>query len=120
MDVEREINNVHLKKIHHALSPEPDKGNTSSEFIPHLFYSLHQLKKEPNNSSNSFETATSSIRHRLKLCKSHISESGECKALLSKSCDEWEQVIQQKQKEIEVKRQVLESLGDNIKNLGKQ
>lgn len=41
--------------------------NSNGEFIPHIFYSLHQIRKDPNNLSNQLETSTGSIRHRLKL-----------------------------------------------------
>ncbi|CAI1693520.1 hypothetical protein SEUBUCD646_0N03240 [Saccharomyces eubayanus] len=84
--------------------------NSNGEFIPHIFYSLHQIRKDPNNLSNQLETSTGSIRHRLKLCKSLISEHEDTKNLLSKSPSEWEDFIQQREQELQIKRNVLDDL----------
>ena len=89
----------------------------NSEFIPHLFFALHQIRKDPNNSSNQLETTTGSIKRRLKNCKSFIESSEECKTLLSKSTDEWSEHIAQRQLELETKKHVLNSLEEKIKTI---
>lgn len=84
--------------------------SSNGEFIPHIFYSLHQIRKDPNNLSNQLETLTGSIRHRLKLCKSLISENEDTKDLLSKSPSEWQDIIHQREQELQIKRDVLDDL----------
>lgn len=111
------LNNPHLAQIHSTLVPDPNSEHQTLEFIPQLYYSLYQLKKEPNNSSISLENTTSSIRHRLKQCKSYIEESEECRTLLGQTCTEWEHAIEQRERELEVKKQVLTTLSEQIKQL---
>ncbi|EDO19486.1 hypothetical protein Kpol_1018p14 [Vanderwaltozyma polyspora DSM 70294] len=89
----------------------------SSEFIPHIFYSMYQIKKDPNNSSNQLETSTGFIKHRLKSCKTLIESDEDCRKLLSKSTDEWDDYIKQRELEIEGKRNVLKSLNNKIGEL---
>ncbi|EJS41893.1 cse2p [Saccharomyces arboricola H-6] len=99
----------------HAATQQPTNlsapsTNSNGEFIPHIFYSLHQIRKDPNNLSNQLETSTGSIRHRLKLCKSLIAENEDAKNLLSKSPSEWQDIIKQCEQELQIKRDVLDDL----------
>lgn len=107
-----------------VLSSAPDRHTSSSisttntaEFIPHLFYSLHQIRKDPNSSANQLETSTAFIKHRLKNCKSLIANNDDCKRLLSKTTEEWHEYIQNREKELEVKRKVLKDLKNKIATL---
>lgn len=92
-------------------------SSTSAEFIPHIFYALHQLTKDTNNSSYQLETATGFIRHRLRTCKSLITENEDCKKLLGKSTEEWNQIIVNRERELEIKKKVLQRLGERIRSL---
>ncbi|CAI4050379.1 hypothetical protein SKDZ_14G3290 [Saccharomyces kudriavzevii ZP591] len=103
------------EKDHLTIQQQPSNlsapsTNSNGEFIPHIFYSLHQIRKDPNNLSNQLETSTGSIRHRLKLCKSLISENEDAKKLLSKSPSEWQDIIHQREQELQIKRDVLDDL----------
>lgn len=89
----------------------------SAEFIPHLFYSLHQIRKHPNNSANHLETSTGFIRHRLKSCKSLVESSEDCKKLLCRTTEEWKEYLVNREKELEVKRKVLLDLGQRISTI---
>ncbi|CUS23334.1 LAQU0S09e02432g1_1 [Lachancea quebecensis] len=111
------LSNASLAQIEALLVPNAQNSSQSSEFIPQLYYALHQVKKDPNSSANSLETATSSIRHRLKQCKSHIAESEECRALLSKTPEEWESALQQRQKDLALKQQVFARLEQQVRDL---
>ncbi|CAI4036108.1 hypothetical protein SMKI_14G3270 [Saccharomyces mikatae IFO 1815] len=100
---------------HLTNQPQPNNlsapsTNSNGEFIPHIFYSLHQIRKDPNNLSNQLETSTGSIRHRLKLCKSLISDNEDTKNLLSKTPSEWRDIIHQREQELQIKRDVLDDL----------
>ncbi|CCD27364.1 Cse2p NDAI_0K01730 [Naumovozyma dairenensis CBS 421] len=92
-------------------------SSTSSEFVPHIFYSLYQIKKDPSSSTNQLETATGFIRHRLKNCKSLIENNNDCKKLLSKSAEDWESYLQNAELEIQGKRNVLDELKAKINSL---
>lgn len=115
------------KQEHHGESIIPSASDrpvsssisttNAAEFIPHLFYSLHQIRKDPNNSANQLETATSFIKHRLKSCRSLIANNEDCKRLLSKTTKEWHEHIKNRQKELQVKRKVLNDLSAKIRNL---
>lgn len=87
---------------------------SNAEFIPHLFYALHQIRKDPNNSANHLDTATGFIRHRLKVCKSLIEKSEDCKRLLSNSTEEWHGYLRNREKELQVKRDVLRALAGKL------
>lgn len=89
----------------------------AAEFIPRLFYSLHQIRKDPNNSANQLETATGFIKHRLKSCKSLIVNNEDCKRLLGKTTEEWHEYIKNREKELQVKRKVLNDLSAKIRDL---
>ncbi|CCC67025.1 hypothetical protein NCAS_0A04670 [Naumovozyma castellii] len=92
-------------------------SSSSPEFIPHLYYSLYQIRKDPNNATNQLETSTGFIRHRLKTCKSLIEDNADCKKLLAKSTDDWNVYLKQQEAELEVKKKVLHDLSERIKLL---
>lgn len=108
--VESRDENDHLTNQQQPKNLSAPSTNSNGEFIPHIFYSLHQIRKDPNNLSNQLETSTGSIRHRLKLCKSLISENEDTKELLSKSPSEWQDIIHQREQELQIKRDVLDDL----------
>lgn len=107
------LQNEGLRQVHDILMPHDDQTTQSSEFIPHLFYSLYQIRKDPSN-SNQLETSTGFIKHRLKNCKNLIATNEECRKLLSKSVEEWQQEIHNKEKELEVKHKMLDDLGKRL------
>ncbi|QHS75910.1 Cse2p [Saccharomyces paradoxus] len=108
--VENRDEKDHLTNQQQPKNLSAPSTNSNGEFIPHIFYSLHQIRKDPNNLSNQLETSTGSIRHRLKLCKSLISENEDTKELLSKSPSEWQDIIHQREQELQIKRDVLDDL----------
>ncbi|SCU83061.1 LAMI_0C01860g1_1 [Lachancea mirantina] len=110
------LENEHLAHLQMLLG-SGSRSHQASEFIPQLYYSLYQLKKDPNSTSNSLKTATSSIRHRLKQCKAYIEQNGECQELLGRSCSEWEKTLAQRERELEVKRQLLKDLQERVSKL---
>lgn len=95
----------------------PVAATSTAEFIPQIFYSLHQIRKEPNNFGNQLETSTAFIKHRLKSCKALIANDENCKNLLSKTPQEWHEHMQNREKELQVKRKVLEDLKNKISAL---
>ncbi|AET37870.1 Cse2p Ecym_2117 [Eremothecium cymbalariae DBVPG len=109
---DRTLNNQTLNQVYATLTK-----NTSQqpEFIPQIFYALHQFKEDSKSGGNSLETATSSIRHRIKLCKSYLREDPHCIELLSRPYEDWPQVVEQKQQEIETKKLVHKQLGERIR-----
>ncbi|CAR26957.1 hypothetical protein ZYGR_0I02270 [Zygosaccharomyces rouxii] len=107
------LQNEGLRQVHDMLVPHDDQSTQPSEFVPHLFYSLYQIRKDPSN-SNQLETSTGFIKHRLKNCKSLIATNEDCRNLLSKSVEEWQQDIRNKEKELEVKRKMLDDLGKRL------
>ncbi|SJM85493.1 related to Mediator of RNA polymerase II transcription subunit 9 [Zygosaccharomyces bailii] len=110
------LQNEGLRQVHAMLVPEQEQGTQSSEFIPHLFYSLYQIRKDPSN-ANQLENSTGFIRHRLKNCKSLIANNEECRNLLSKSAEEWQEHIRSREKELMVKRKMLDDLGKRLEQL---
>ncbi|CCH62112.1 hypothetical protein TBLA_0G01680 [Henningerozyma blattae CBS 6284] len=88
-----------------------------SEFIPHIFYSLYQITKDPNNSANQLETTTSSIKNKLKNCKKFIENDVNSINLLSKSIDEWEIYLKQRDQEIAVRQKLLSNLNLQITDI---
>ncbi|QLQ81341.1 hypothetical protein HG537_0F01020 [Torulaspora globosa] len=89
----------------------------TAEFIPQIFYSLHQIRKEPNNFGNQLETSTAFIKHRLKSCKALIANDENCRNLLSKTPQEWHEYMQNREKELQMKRKILEDLKSKISTL---
>ncbi|QLL31055.1 hypothetical protein HG536_0A08720 [Torulaspora globosa] len=92
----------------------PVATTATAEFIPQIFYSLHQIRKEPNNFGNQLETSTAFIKHRLKSCKALIANDENCKNLLSKTPKEWHEYMQNREKELQMKRKMLEDLKNKI------
>ncbi|SCV03927.1 LAME_0H14356g1_1 [Lachancea meyersii CBS 8951] len=110
--------NPHLAEIERLLIPNSQQSSSPSvEFIPQLYYALHLVKKDPNSSTNSLGSATSSIRHRLKQCKAHLAQNDECRELLSKTPAEWEATLEQRQKDLDAKRELCRLLGLQIQQL---
>lgn len=107
------LQNEGLRQVHDILIPHDDQGTQTSEFIPHLFYSLYQIRKDPSN-SNQLETSTGFIRHRLKNCKNILATDENCRHLLSKSVEEWHHDIRNREKELEVKRKMLDDLSKRL------
>lgn len=97
--------------------PSTSTLTNTAEFIPQLFYSLHQIRKDPNNSAKQLETSTAFIKHRLKSCKALIANNEDCKRLLSKTPEEWHQYIQNCEEELQLKRQLLKDFKDKVKTL---
>ncbi|CAB4255399.1 Cse2p [Maudiozyma barnettii] len=89
----------------------------TTEFIPHIFYTLYQIQKDPNRSNNQLETKTGLIRHRLRNCKTLIRESDSSLELLSKTTDEWEQFIMNRENELQIKKKVLVDLRGRISEI---
>ncbi|SMN21570.1 similar to Saccharomyces cerevisiae YNR010W CSE2 Subunit of the RNA polymerase II mediator complex [Maudiozyma saulgeensis] len=89
----------------------------TTEFIPHIFYTLYQIQKDPNRSNNQLETKTGLIRHRLRNCKTLIRESDSSLELLSKSTNEWEQFITNRENELQIKKNVLLDLRSKISEI---
>lgn len=108
------LQNESLRELHNMLVSYDDQGFQPTEFIPHLFYALYQVRKDPSN-SNQLETSTGFIKHRLKNCKNLIATNEDCRSLLSKSVEEWQQDIRNKEKELEVKRKMLDDLGKHLR-----
>ncbi|AMD21446.1 HER167Wp [Eremothecium sinecaudum] len=108
------LQNPTLNKIHNTLTKHSAQ---QPEFIPQIFYALHQLKEDPNNSANNLETATSSIRHRLKQCKGYLTEDPSCIELLSTTCEQGPEIVRQRQQELTAKRGVQQRLAERIKEL---
>lgn len=113
------LKNPSLAQIEELLAPDAQSSGQYSEFIPQLYYALHQVKTDPSSSSNTLETATSSIRHRLKQCKAHIAENAECRTLLSQTPAEWETTLAQRQEDLDQKRMVLVRLDQQVRALQK-
>ncbi|CCK69810.1 Cse2p KNAG_0D00580 [Huiozyma naganishii CBS 8797] len=128
-----DLRNEGLREIHDILRPPANKtplappasssttsSNTplkaSSEFIPHIFYALNQITRDPNNVSNHLESSTGFIRHRLRTCKELIAENSECMELLSRTPEEWEQELAFKEQELRIKGALLETLRERIKS----
>ena len=88
--------------------------NANTEFIPHIFYTLYQIQKDPNNSNNQLENKTGVIKHRLRSCKSLIRESNSVVELLGKTPEEWEQFIANRDRELQLKKNVLLNLQSKI------
>ncbi|CEP61155.1 Cse2p LALA0_S02e07954g [Lachancea lanzarotensis] len=110
--------NPHLAEVQRLLVPEsPNLSSPSVEFIPQLYYAIHQLKKDPNSSTASLETATSSIRHRLKQCKAHLAQNNECRELLSSTPAEWDVKLAQRQKDLDAKRELCRQLALQVERL---
>lgn len=85
-----------------------------SEFIPHLFYSIYQITKDPNNSENQLETNTTVIKNKIKLCKKYIENDNNAKSLLSKTIEDWEYEIFQKNKQINKMDNLISDLNNQI------
>ncbi|SCU80263.1 LADA_0B06040g1_1 [Lachancea dasiensis] len=111
------MENSHLAQIEALLAPNSAQESPTVEFIPQLSYALHQVKKDPNSSTNSLEAATSSIRHRLKQCKAHLAENAACRELLSQTPAEWSKVLEQRQRNLDAKRQVFQQLEEQVQRL---
>ncbi|SCU91810.1 LAFA_0F05996g1_1 [Lachancea sp. 'fantastica'] len=110
--------NPHLAEIQRLLVPESSHlSSPSVEFIPHLYYAIHQVKKDPNSSTASLEAATSSIRHRLKQCKAHLAQNHECRELLSSTPAEWNVTLAQREKDLEAKQELCKQLALQVKQL---
>ncbi|CAL9734227.1 mediator of RNA polymerase II transcription subunit 9 [Monosporozyma servazzii] len=92
-------------------------STSSTEFIPHIFYSINNIMKDPNNSSNQLETATGVIRHKLRSSKQVLMENDDTKILLNKSVPNWKQFIQLRENELNMKRNVLQKLNDRMGTL---
>ncbi|CAL9728588.1 mediator of RNA polymerase II transcription subunit 9 [Monosporozyma unispora] len=90
---------------------------SNTEFIPHIFYSINNIMKDPNNSSNQLETATGVIRHKLRSSKQILMENDDTKILLNKSISNWEKFIQLRENELKMKRSVLQRLSVRISSL---
>lgn len=88
--------------------------NANTEFIPHIFYTLYKIQKDPNNSSNQLENKTGVIKHRLRSCKTLIKDSNSVVELLGKSPEEWEQFIASRDRELQLKKNVLLDLQRKI------
>lgn len=97
--------------------PAPLGTTATAEFIPQIFYSLHQIRKEPNNFGNQLETSTAFIKHRLKRCKALIANDENCRKLLSKTPQEWHEYMQNREKELQLQRKMLEDLKNKISAL---
>ena len=93
-----------------ALNSDPP----SSEFIPYIYYALFQILKGQNTSTNQLETKTGFIRHRLRSCKDLIKGNEAIISLLCRSTDEWKTIIRNRENELQVKRNVLQHLGERI------
>lgn len=91
--------------------------NNTAEFIPQLFFSLHQIRRDPNNYAKQLETSTAFIRHRLKSCKALIANNDGVRRLLSKTPEEWHKYIQNREEELQLKRKLLQDLKDKVKTL---
>ncbi|CAG98074.1 Cse2p [Kluyveromyces lactis] len=100
-----------LKRIHEILTKH---SSTQTEFIPLLYHSLKQISKHPNNSSNSLDAATSSIRHRLKTAKTLLQQDPAAIELVSKTPEQWQLHIQEKKIELEKKTKHLQRLRESI------
>lgn len=91
--------------------------STVSEFIPHLYYSLHQLRKGSSNSVTKLEASTGFIRHRLKTCKNLVSRNEDTIKLLSHSPEEWERHLEFREQELQVKTNLLRDLRKRIREM---
>ncbi|CDO95621.1 unnamed protein product [Kluyveromyces dobzhanskii CBS 2104] len=100
-----------LKRIHDILTKN---SSTQTEFIPLLYHSLKQISKHPNNSSNSLDAATSSIRHRLKTAKTLLQQDPAAIELVSKTPEQWQLHIQEKKIELEKKTKHLQRLRESV------
>lgn len=125
--VKEEQNNINAlpgNKTETSFTSNTTSTNTPStsniEFIPHIFYSLHNITKDPNNSSNQLETATGVIRHKLRSSKQCLMENSDTKILLNKSVNDWEQFIQKRENELNLKKTVLQQLNERIKSINEQ
>lgn len=131
------LENENLNRIQQILIPQDSENDTftippsssssksssitnttsSTEFIPHIFYTLYQIQKDPNNSNNQLENKTGLIRHRLRNCKNLIKENDNSIELLSKSTEEWEQFITNRENELQIKKNVLLNLRGKISDI---
>lgn len=100
-----------------ANSSNTTVSTSNTEFIPHIFYSINNIMKDPNNSSNQLETATGVIRHKLRSSKQVLMENDDTKILLNKSIPNWNQFIQLRENELNMKRSVLQKLSEKIGTL---
>ncbi|KAK5778260.1 Cse2p PWA37_000496 [Arxiozyma heterogenica] len=91
-------------------------STTNTEFIPQIFYGLHNIMKNPNI-SNQLETSTGVIRHKLRSSKQILMEHDDTRILLNKSIPTWENFIQLKERELAMKRNVLKNLSQKIKDM---
>lgn len=107
-------NNIH--KTIKTTNTSSSSSITNTEFIPQIFYSLHNIMKNPNI-SNQLETATGVIRHKLRSSKQVLMEHNDTRILLNKSIPNWEKFIQLKEHEVAMKRNVLRNLGQKIKDM---
>ncbi|CCF58686.1 hypothetical protein KAFR_0F00890 [Kazachstania africana CBS 2517] len=124
------LSNPDLQAIRDALLPQKvdqsSKTNitgnvatqsTTGEFIPHIFYSLHNIMKNPNQSLNQMENATGFIKHRLKNSKSLIQNNEQLINLLSYDIDYWENYLQNKENEAQIKKNLFAKLSERINNV---
>ncbi|KAL3230566.1 Mediator of RNA polymerase II transcription subunit 9 [Nakaseomyces bracarensis] len=108
---------VEEQKESSVTSHDNDITTPPAEFIPSIFFSLHKIRKDPNNVSNQLETSTGFIRHRIKRCKTLISENEEVRSLLSHSTESWNTIIADREQELRVKGKVLQDLDSRISNI---
>lgn len=131
------LQNENLHRIQEILIPQDSENDTftippsssssksssianttsSTEFIPHIFYTLYQIQKDPNNSNNQLENKTGLIRHRLRNCKNLIKENDDSIELLSKSTEEWDQFINNRENELQIKKNVLLNIRSKISEI---
>ena len=131
------LQNENLHRIQEILIPQDSENDTftippsssssksssiantksSTEFIPHIFYTLYQIQKDPNNSNNQLENKPGLIRHRLRNCKNLIKENDDSIELLSKSTEEWEQFISNRENELQIKKNVLLNVRSKISEI---
>lgn len=116
----KQENEDNIKESSVSSHSEADITTSPAEFIPSIFFSLHKIRKDPNNVTNQLETSTGFIRHRIKRCKTLISENEEVRSLLSHSTDTWNTIIADREQELRVKDKVLQDLDSQIENILKQ
>lgn len=110
---------VSSTNINNLNSISNNNGSSSNEFIPHVFYSLYNITKDPNNSSNNLESATGFIRHRLRSSKQLIKDDTKLIELLSKSTEDWEKFLESRRVELNVKNDILQKLKLKIDEINK-
>ncbi|CCE64418.1 hypothetical protein TPHA_0H02140 [Tetrapisispora phaffii CBS 4417] len=89
----------------------------NTEFIPYLFYCLHQIRKDQSNSANKFELQVGFIKHRLRSCKTFIETDQVFKDLMSKSIEDWNEEIQNRECELQRKKEVINNLRSTIDSI---